>query len=67
MESGPLAAMDTSFEDFAGDVGDHLGDVQDASDDTLEQIQLDAQEMVGVFDGVLDAVVTWEDQYSQTV
>jgi hypothetical protein len=64
METGPLAAMGTTFDNFAEDVGEYLGDVQDSSDETRQKIQDDADEMVDTYQGVLDSIAEWEDQYS---
>jgi hypothetical protein len=64
MEAGPLAAMGTTFDNFAEDIGEYLGDVQDSSDETRQKIQDDADEMVDTYQGVLDSIAEWEDQYS---
>lgn len=67
METGPLAAMDTSFDTLAENIDGHLDTIDQESDNTKEAIKEDCEDAVENYQGVVDAVVAWETQYSQSI
>ena len=67
MEEGPLDAMNTSFETLAEDIDGYLDDIDEESDNTKEAIEEDCEEAVENYQGVVDAVIAWEEQYSNSV
>ena len=67
METGPLAAMDTSFDTLAENIDGHLDTIDQESDNTKEAIKEDCEDAVENYQGVVDAVVAWETQYSASV
>lgn len=67
MENGPLKAMGSSFETLASDIDRELGNIESESDTTTQEITDDCEESVEAYNGVLEAVIAWENQYSQSV
>lgn len=67
METGPLAAMDTSFDTLAENIDGHLDKIDEESDNTKEAIKEDCEDAVENYQGVVDAVIAWETQYSASV
>ena len=67
MEDGPLKAMGSSFETLAEDIDRELGNIETESDNTTQEIEDDCDDSVDAYNGVLEAVIAWENQYSQSV
>ena len=67
MENGPLKAMGSSFETLAEDIDRELGNIESESDTTTQEIKDDCDDSVDAYNGVIEAVIAWEDQYSQSV
>lgn len=67
MEDGPLKSMGTSFETLSKDIDDHLGAIEKESNETTKQITEDTKTSVDDYNGVVDAVIAWENQYSKSV
>ena len=67
MEDGPLKAMGSSFETLAEDIDRELGNIETESDNTTQEIEDDCDDSVDAYNGVIEAVIAWENQYSQSV
>lgn len=67
METGPLAAMDSSFDTLAQDIDGHLTTIEQESDNTAKEIEDDTKAAVEDYNGVVEAVKAWETQYSASV
>ena len=67
MEDGPLKAMGSSFETLAEDIDKELGNIETESDNTTQEIEDDCDDSVDAYNGVIEAVIAWENQYSQSV
>ena len=67
MANGPLAAMDTDFDELANAIEEDLGRIQDESDATAQEIDQDSKDMQDDYEDLMQTIVDWENQYSQSI
>jgi hypothetical protein len=62
-----LDAAGLDMDDLADDIEEDLSDIDQKSDELTQAIEEDAEAAIEAFEGVVDAVVDWENQYSESV
>jgi uncharacterized membrane protein YgcG len=67
MADGPLAAMNTDFDNLANDIEEDLERIEDESDRITQEIDQDSKDMQDDFEDLMQTIVDWENQYSQSI